>query len=68
MYISAGSYHSVGLTQSGKVVATGKNDNGQCDISEWENIICVSAGSDYTIGMNKDEEILIAGNNEWISL
>lgn len=56
------------MTNTGDLVATGNNDFGQCDISTWKNMICVSAGSDYTIGMNDNYEILIQGNNYWIDI
>ena len=36
--ISAGEYHTVGLKSNGTVVAVGRNDVGQCDVSGWRNI------------------------------
>lgn len=35
-YISCGIFHSVGIKADGTVVATGKNDDGQCDVSGWK--------------------------------
>ena len=34
--ISAGTYHTVGLKSDGTVVATGSNEFGQCDVSDWK--------------------------------
>ena len=36
--ISAGGNHTVCLKSDGTVVATGYNENGQCDVSGWKNI------------------------------
>lgn len=33
--ISAGQYHAVGLSSNGIVVAAGLNEDGQCDVSGW---------------------------------
>ena len=37
--------HTVGLKSDGTVVAVGDNENGQCDVSGWTDIIQVAAGS-----------------------
>ena len=34
--------------------ATGQNDNHQCEITEWDDIVSISAGYDVTIGLKKD--------------
>lgn len=33
--ISTGDYHTVGVKSDGTVVATGDNEYGQCDVSDW---------------------------------
>ena len=33
--IAAGYAHTVGLRADGSVVAVGRNDEGQCDVSGW---------------------------------
>ena len=38
MVIEPGYDYIVGLRADGTVVAAGKNDNGQCDVSGWTNI------------------------------
>ena len=43
--VSAGLYHTVGLTSDGTVVAVGDNDDNQCDVSDWTDIVAVSAGA-----------------------
>ena len=42
--IAAGGYHTVGLKSDGTVVAVGENDDGQCDVSGWRDIVAIAAG------------------------
>ena len=59
--ISAGNDHTVGLKTDGTVVAVGNNNYGQCDTSEWHDIIAVSAGNSYTVGLKADRTIVTVG-------
>ena len=34
--VSSGDYHVVGLLDDGTVIATGRNDFGQCNVNEWK--------------------------------
>ncbi len=61
--ISAGYYHTVGVKQSGTVVAVGKNDMGQCNVSDWGDIVAVSAGDYHTVGLKENGTIVAVGNN-----
>ena len=61
--ISAGGYHTVGLKSNGTVLACGNNDNGQCDVSKWKDIISISAGNCHTVGLKKDGTVVACGNN-----
>ena len=45
--IAAGRRHTVGLKSDGAVVAVGKNKIGQCDVSNWYDIVAVAAGSSH---------------------
>lgn len=56
--------HIVGLTSYGTVVATGTNNYGECDVSEWHNIVDVSAGYSHTVGLRSDGTVVACGNNE----
>lgn len=62
--VSAGWYHFVGVKSDGKVVATGRNSSGQCDVNGWENIIAVSAGISHTVGLRADGTVVATGDNE----
>ena len=51
----------MGLKSDGTVVAAGRNKDGQCDVSDWKNIVAVSAGSDYTMGLRSDGKVVVVG-------
>ena len=61
--VSAGHSHTVGLKSDGTVVAVGDNDYGQCDVSDWTDIVAVSAGLVHTVGLREDGTVMAVGNN-----
>lgn len=42
-------FHTVGLKNDGTVVAVGDNEFGECDVSNWRDILAVSAGFYHTV-------------------
>ena len=54
----------VGLKTNGTVVATGRNNKGQCDVSDWSNIVSVSAGFEHTVGLKSDGTVVSVGSND----
>ena len=62
--ISAGDNHTVGLKADGTVVAVGWNDDGQCDVFEWTDIVAISAGWDHTVGLKSDGTVVAVGWND----
>lgn len=63
--IAAGPRHTVGLKSDGTVTAAGDNKNGQCEVSNWRDIVAVAAGSYHTIGLKSDGTVTAAGGNEY---
>ena len=61
--IAAGD-HTVGLKSDGTVVATGWNEEGQCDVSGWRDIIAVSADN-HTVGLKSDGTVVATGKNKF---
>ena len=61
--VSAGGSHIVGIKTNGTVVATGKNDAGQCNVSSWTDIIAISAGGSHTVGLRADGTVVAVGSN-----
>lgn len=64
--ISAAVCHTVALKHDGTVVATGDNDNGQCDTSHWRDIIEVAAGEYHTVGLKCDGTVVAVGGKPLI--
>ncbi len=63
--VSAGDWHMVGLKRDGTVVATGNNDDGQCNVSGWKDIVAVSAGGNHTVGLKRDGTVVATGKNDY---
>lgn len=61
MAVSAGDNHTVGLKADGTVVAVGKNEDGQCNVSDWTDIVSIAAGYDVTIGLKSDGTVVKTG-------
>ena len=59
-YIAAGD-HIVALRSNGTVMAAGKNSHGECNVSEWTDIVAIAAGSNYTVGLKSDGGVMVAG-------
>ena len=57
--------HTVGLKVDGTVVAVGDNDQGQCRVGNWKDIVAVSAGSWHTVGLKADGTVVAVGNNHY---
>lgn len=62
-YISVSGSHSVALKSDGTVVATGHNEDGQCDTESWCDIVAVSAGDSHTVGLKADGTVIAIGDN-----
>ena len=56
--------HTVALKTDGTVVAVGDNEYGQCDVSEWTDIVAISGTDTNTVGLKADGTVVIAGDNE----
>ena len=48
--VAAGKKHSVGLRSDGTLISTGNNENGQCNVDDWEKIIHIDASDTMTVG------------------
>lgn len=65
VYLSAGTYHTLRLFENKRtVVSAGKNDDGQCNVGNWENIVAVSAGHCHSVGLMIDGTVVAVGANE----
>ena len=53
----------MGLKADGSVVAVGKKKEGQCDVSDWRDIVAISAGGSHTVGLKSDGTVVAVGYN-----
>lgn len=60
--VSFRDHYTVGLKKDGTVVACGKNDCGQCNVSDWTDVV-VACGYNHTVGIRNDGIILAVGSN-----
>jgi len=51
--VSAGVVQTVGLKRDGRVVATGGNASGECNVRSWANVTQVAAGAGFTVGLQQ---------------
>ncbi len=63
--IGVGSFHAVGLKADGTVVAVGDNDDGQCDVSDWSDIVAIDTGYAHTVGLKADGTVVAVGDNDY---
>lgn len=68
--VAAGFRHSVALKADGTVVATGENKYGQCDVSDWRDIVAVAVGNahtgnSHTVGLRSDGTVVAVGWNKY---
>jgi len=61
--VAVGDEYVVGLMMNGRVIATGENDMGQCDLSSWEHIVSIACGRNHTVGICSNGMVLAAGMN-----
>ena len=60
---------TIGLRSDGTVVAIGDNKYGQCNVSNWHDIIAVSSSGKHTVGLKSDGTVVATGcNSETITV
>ena len=60
--IACASLGTVGLKIDGTVVSCGKNNLGQCDVSNFRNVVMITAGEDTTALLTADsDDITVIG-------
>lgn len=65
LMVAAGEEHMVALRADGSVIATGCNTKGQCNVSQWRNIVAVAVSDTTTIGLRKDGTVIATGDNDY---
>ena len=62
--IAAGPNHMVALDRNEPIIAAGDNYYGQCNVSNWWDIVAIAAGLSHTVGLKKDGTVIAVGNNK----
>ena len=64
--IAAGSWHNLGLSANGTVVAWGNNDEGQCHVpAALSNAVAVAAGGYHSLAIRADGTVMAWGANDY---
>lgn len=63
--IATGYLHTVARTEQGAVLATGSNLSGQCNVSNWTNVVSVAAGAYHTAALLGDGTVVACGSNKY---
>lgn len=63
--IATGYQHTVACTEEGTLLAAGSNLFGQCNVSDWTDIVQVAAGAYHTVGLRSDGTVVATGMNEY---
>jgi len=56
-------YFCIGLRNDGTVLATGRNLHGECNVSDWNEIIAVASTNNHTVGLRSDGTVVATGSN-----
>ena len=63
--VAAGYNHTVGLKSDGTLVAVGFNQDGECAVGGWTDIVQVAAGGHHTVGLKTDGTVVAVGHNDY---
>lgn len=63
--VATGYLHTVARTEQGTVLATGSNLSGQCNVSDWTNVVSVAAGAYHTAALLEDGTVVACGSNKY---
>lgn len=61
--IASGSSYAVRIKKDGTVTASGWNTHGQCNVSDWTDIMAISANI-HTVGLKSDGTVVATGYND----
>lgn len=61
--IDGGLDHTVFLFSDGTVEAIGSSAMGQCDVSDWTDIVQISTLRNHTVGLRNDGTVVAVGDN-----
>ena len=57
-------YHTIALLENGRVVAVGRNEDGECNVSSWEDIVAVDNDGGISVGLKSNGTVVAVGIND----
>lgn len=60
-----GSSHTVCLGSDGTAIAVGWDEYGQCNVSNWRDVVAAAAGCAHTVGLRSDGKVVAVGDNAY---
>ncbi len=60
---ACGYAHMILMTADGHALGVGDNRAGQCDVSDWEDIVMVAVGDRHSVGLRADGRLVAVGDN-----
>ena len=63
--VAAGKRNVAVIKADGTVIASGDNDNNQCNVGSWANIVALASGDDQIIGLRGDGTVVATGYNDY---
>lgn len=62
--LACGGLHTVGLRTNGTVMACGSNEDGQCNVGVWQDVVAISCGRFHTVGLHANGTVVAVGSNK----
>lgn len=62
--VASKALHSVGVKTNGDVVAVGRSDSGECNVTMWDDVVAVCVENGHTIGLKSDGTVVSVGKND----
>ena len=62
--VNLGTHHIVLLKANGTVCAYGLNENGQCNVEKWKDIVKIEAGNFNSAGIRNNGTVVVCGWNK----
>ncbi len=62
--VDSGYQHTIGLKADGSVIAVGSNEQGECNVESWNNIIEIDAGGKRSVGLRADGTVVSTSGSD----
>ncbi len=63
--VACGAYHTIGLKSDGTLRKTGRNVEGQLNVSDWTGILSVACGNTHTVGRKAGGGVIATGDDTY---